>query len=317
MDAAVADCLARVPALRFLTRDWLSANHVLFLDGNGARHGAVLVDTGYGAQAAETVAFIEGALEGRPLAAVLNTHLHSDHCGGNAALQAAHDCVVLIPPGEADAVARWDEEALSYRATCQVCPWFSFDGLIAPGDVLRLGGVDWTVHAAPGHDPHSVMLFAPDARLLISADALWEQGVGVNFPALRGEPGFDAALATLDHIEALAPDCVLPGHGGAFTDVAGAIARSRKRLTGWRDDPAKHAMYALKVLIQFLLLERGRFTLDEITWVLTEADYARQANARFLNLPPAVLAQQVGESLQQSGAARFDGETLQLPVQAV
>ena len=39
----------------------------------------------------------------RPLDLLLNTHLHSDHCGGNAALQARHPGVrTLIPPGQAE-----------------------------------------------------------------------------------------------------------------------------------------------------------------------------------------------------------------------
>ena len=33
-----------------------------------------------------------------------------------------------------------------------------------------------------GHDPHSVILFEPQDRILISADALWEAGFGVIFP---------------------------------------------------------------------------------------------------------------------------------------
>ena len=54
----------------------------------------------------------------------------------------------------------------------------------------RLGGFDWQVISAPGHDPHAVILFNPDTRVLISADALWERGFGVIFPELEGESGF-------------------------------------------------------------------------------------------------------------------------------
>ena len=40
---------------------------------------------------------------------------------------------------------------------------------------------------APGHDPHAVMFFAPGDGILISGDALWEDGFGVVFPALFGD----------------------------------------------------------------------------------------------------------------------------------
>ena len=163
----LADCLARVPALRVLERGWLSANSIVFLDGNrlGADgpmlDGAAVVDTGYVSDASQTVALLRNTLSGRALSAILNTHLHSDHCGGNAAVQAAWACPILIPPGEAGAVAAWDTQALSYEATGQECPRFAWDALLTPGDTLQLGDASWEVHAAPGHDPHSIMLFAP------------------------------------------------------------------------------------------------------------------------------------------------------------
>ena len=44
--------------------------------------------------------------------------------------------------------------------------------------MLELAGITWQVLAGAGHDPHMVMLFEPEARILISADALWEDGFG-------------------------------------------------------------------------------------------------------------------------------------------
>jgi len=83
--------------------------------------------------------------------------------------------------------------------------------VVQPGTTVRLGLRDWQVHAAPGHDPHSVVLFEPQRRLLISADALWERGFGVVFPELEGEQAFAEVEATLDVIEQLQPEWVLPG----------------------------------------------------------------------------------------------------------
>ena len=58
-------------------------------------------------------------------------------------------------------VQSWDEDALSFRATGQQCPRFRFDGLLEPGQDVALGDSAWQVHAAPGHDPHSIILFEP------------------------------------------------------------------------------------------------------------------------------------------------------------
>ena len=53
---------------------------------------AALVDTGYATHAPQTLALVQQALGARPLDLIVNTHLHSDHCGGNALLQAAWPC---------------------------------------------------------------------------------------------------------------------------------------------------------------------------------------------------------------------------------
>jgi len=49
---------------------------------------ATVVDTGFCRHSEQTIALVDRALAGTPLARIVNTHLHSDHCGGNAALQA-------------------------------------------------------------------------------------------------------------------------------------------------------------------------------------------------------------------------------------
>ena len=109
------------PGLTVFERGWLSSNGVLL---RGADRSA-FVDSGYCTHADQTVALVRQALGGRPLDLLLNTHLHSDHCGGNAALQARHPGVrTLIPPGESAAVKAWDEDALSFKATGQRCERF-------------------------------------------------------------------------------------------------------------------------------------------------------------------------------------------------
>jgi glyoxylase-like metal-dependent hydrolase (beta-lactamase superfamily II) len=109
--------------MRVLERGWLSSNNILFL----GRDETALVDSGYLTHAPQTLALVGHGLQGRPLDRLINTHLHSDHCGGNAALQQAYHCRTTIPAAEADKVAAWDEDALSYVATGQQCARFRFD----------------------------------------------------------------------------------------------------------------------------------------------------------------------------------------------
>jgi len=170
-------------------RGWLSANNILFI----GRTETVLVDTGYVTHAPQTVALVRQALGGRGLDRIVNTHLHSDHCGGNAALRDAFGCRIAIPVFEADKVRAWDEDALSYRATGQQCPRFGFEETVSPGDMLVLGDLPWQALAAPGHDPHALLFWCEEQGVLIAGDALWQNGFGVIFPELAGEPGFGAS----------------------------------------------------------------------------------------------------------------------------
>ncbi len=238
-----------------LERGWLSSNNVLLHGEPG--EGATLVDSGHCAHAEQTLALVRHSLGGESLARLVNTHLHSDHCGGNAALQRAFGMPIQIPPGQWQAVLQWDEEALSYRPSRQRCERFTPDAQLAPGDTLRCGGRAWQVLAAPGHDPDSVMLFDAAHGVLISADALWENGFGIVFPELDGVHGFDDVATVLDQIERLPVQWVLPGHGAPFRDVTEALARARSRLAGFRADPARHDRHAAKVLLKFHLLEEG------------------------------------------------------------
>jgi glyoxylase-like metal-dependent hydrolase (beta-lactamase superfamily II) len=233
-------------------RGWLSSNNVL-LHGQGA--GAVLVDASHVLHAPQTVALLRQALGGERLATVVNTHLHSDHCGGNASLQREFGCQVRIPPGQWPSVLAWDEVALSYAPTGQRCERFVPDSALAPGQVLEAGGRRWQVLAAPGHDPHSIILFDDQDGVLISADALWERGFGVVFPELDGENAFDEVEQVLNLIESLDARIAIPGHGAPFGDVPAALQHARQRLAAFRAQPQRHARHAIKALIKYHLLE--------------------------------------------------------------
>lgn len=289
-------------------RGWLSANNVLF---TGREQSAVL-DTGYATHSAQTVVLVGDALAGRPLDLVLNTHLHSDHCGGNSALQRRYPEVsTLIPPGEAMAVQDWDEEALSFRATGQFCERFHFEGLLQPGSTIELGDLSWQIHAAKGHDPHSVILFEPGSGTLISADALWENGFGVVFPELLGEPSFDEVGATLDTIEALAPLHVIPGHGRIFHDVPAALRKARSRLEGFQRNPAKHARHAVKVLLKFKLLELQRVNRDDWNAWLAATPYFETVRSRFFSaFTLQELAEEILAELVAADAAAVNGSQI-------
>jgi glyoxylase-like metal-dependent hydrolase (beta-lactamase superfamily II) len=240
--------------LQVLQRDWLSANQTVFA---ACGRPCTVVDTGHARHAEHTLALLDHALGGAALQQVLNTHLHSDHCGGNAALQARWRVQTRVPAASHAAVAQWDEDRLSYRPSGQHCPRFAVDGVLVPGSQVRLGPTDWQVLAAPGHDPDAILLFEPQTRTLIAGDALWQNRLAVIFPELVEASGFAETRATLDLIERLAPRWVIPGHGEPFEDVAEALAGSRSRLSAFEADPRRHARHAARALLMFHLMELG------------------------------------------------------------
>ena len=304
------------PGLTVLERGWLSANNIVFAAQPGDREGAAVVDTGYVAHSEQTLALVADTLQGQPLARILNTHLHSDHCGGNAALQAAYPQVqTWIAPGQADDVRSWNEAALSYAPTGQDCPRFSITGVLQPGTTVQLSGRGWQIHAAPGHDPHSVIMFEPDSRTLISADALWENGFGVVFPEIEGQHAFDEVAATLDCIEQLKPLTLIPGHGSVFTDVDSALAIARRRLDGFVQSPERHASYAAKVLLKYKLLEWQQISLPAVHQWLQQTPYFGMLHQRyFAEQTQQQWAQSLVDSLIASGAAELQNADDATPV---
>jgi glyoxylase-like metal-dependent hydrolase (beta-lactamase superfamily II) len=288
-----------------LERGWLSSNNIVI---NGST-GCAVIDSGYCTHSAQTLLLVESALQGRPLDLLLNTHLHSDHVGGNAALQARYPALkTLIPPGHAQCVADWDIVKLTYQPTGQNCPQFRFDATLQPGTDVRLGDLLWQVHAAPGHDSHSVILFEPISRTLVSADAMWQRGFGVVFPELDGDDGFHEVAQTLDVIEALQPLLVIPGHGSPFTDVTEALARARQRLDGFVADPARHLQHAAKVLLKFKLLELQSVSQgDLLAWAEATPYVAKLVAQQYAGHSLDEALEVLVQDLVRAGAATLQG----------
>ena len=127
-------------------------------------------------------------------------------------------------------MTHWDNAALSFDATGQMCPRFNFDHTLSVGTGLRLGFQRWEIYGAGGHDPDAAIFFEPTSRVLISGDALWKNGFGVVFPELKGRNAFCDVGATLNLIEQFNPTKVIPGHGPVFKYNKQVLEVARRRL---------------------------------------------------------------------------------------
>jgi glyoxylase-like metal-dependent hydrolase (beta-lactamase superfamily II) len=297
-------------SLTVIERGWLSANNIVLV----TEDSTTVIDSGYDSHKVQTLALVKHALGGRKLDWLVNTHCHSDHMGGNAALQREYACHTTIPEGEAVLIRAWDEAELVLGPAGQTAERFSIDDTIASGDILEMGGIEWEAIHAPGHDMHAMMFYSPEHRILISGDALWQDGFGVIFPVLFAADGdysgFDATGATLERIAELEIQIVIPGHGAPFTDVAYALTRADSRLEYFRKDVTRLARHSLKALLTFTLLDKQRLELAGLADFLNSLGFFREVNDRFLGLNPQALAESLVADLEKAGAVKREDSTI-------
>ena len=290
------------PQLHVFVRDWLSANNILLK----SRDGHVLIDSGYVRHAPLTLALLASArgIGHEQLAFLVNTHCHSDHVGGNAAIVRRYGCPVAVPAAEAPFVERWDGRALLYDYCDQRVERFAVDHVL-PADTTHVwGDLEWQALAAPGHDMGALVFYNAEHRVLISGDALWEYGFGFVMPPEIDPAALPATRATIEMLGALDIRIVIPGHGEPFTDVAGALDRARKRVIAFEADSLRIARHALKVNLMFSLLDRQRMPLAEMADYVARIGIYREFNALFFRLPPSRLAELLVGELKKAGAAK-------------
>jgi glyoxylase-like metal-dependent hydrolase (beta-lactamase superfamily II) len=152
------------------------------------RERAVLIDTGFGG--GDLAGCVRGIAD-LPLA-VVNTHFHEDHAGGNPQFPAIH-------------IHRLDlEAARPLSAGCELVP-------IAEGLILDLGGRKLEVIEAPGHTRGSIVLLDSAASLLFAGD----NNNPIVWLFLAECLPLEAYLRNLERLEGRSGEfeTVLPGHG--------------------------------------------------------------------------------------------------------
>jgi glyoxylase-like metal-dependent hydrolase (beta-lactamase superfamily II) len=202
---------------------------------------------------------LAGPLAGKPVRRVLCTHHHADHTGLAGGMVRRDGAEFLTTAGE------WDCYVRLWRPDCpeRQAAWLSFfahagltpAGLaardwdrsppieaepppdtftrLADGDWLTIGGRLWRVLAGGGHTPEHLCLYRPEDGALIGGDHTLA-GLATSVTPVLFDPGRDcigAFLATTGQLLTLPRDSlVLPGHGGAYRDLHGALRDSRARI---------------------------------------------------------------------------------------
>jgi glyoxylase-like metal-dependent hydrolase (beta-lactamase superfamily II) len=300
--------IALPPQLHVFVRDWLSANHIVLR----SPAGHVVIDAGYHSHAPFTLQLLKSrhGLGADPLSLLVNTHCHSDHMGGNAAVQAAYGCPIAVPEGEAPLIEAWDVDGLWLSYAGQYAPRFRHDRIIRAGETHVWGDLEWEALAAPGHDMGALVFHNRRHRMLISGDALWQNGFGVVFPPEMDPRCLPATRATLDMIAELDIAAVIPGHGEPFTDVRTALERAYSRVGAFEADSVRMARHLLKVMLTFSLLAQRRIREADLPAYCESVPLYPDVNRRYLGLAPGALAQMLVGELERARAVRREGEWL-------
>jgi len=194
----------------------------------------------------------------RPIEKIILSHAHPDHMGGMQALLSELEPEV-IAIHETDFPYALEPEKLQFSFDIPLCkkrlvegearknhgpkgPDFDlidyFSSVNCPmchvkanrtvkeGDRIQIGFYSFEVLHTPGHAPGHISLYDRKKRILLAGDILGEM-VAWYAPSSGGVTGY---LESLDKVEALKIDLILPSHGDIITDARNVIRDTRKVL---------------------------------------------------------------------------------------
>ncbi len=223
-----------------------------------ADDGIVLFDTGIGGKdrlRQFDLALAQAGFGLEDVRLLVCTHSHTDHYGLAAPIVEGAGCELWMHPAWEHVRLHADDPAAAlehrievarqsgvpaaalerYRESRSGDEEIGIDAIVKPDRDL-LPGVEietdlgtWQVYETPGHAPSHVVLHQPERKLMISGDHLLGRTV-LFFDHGHSPDPVGEFLGSLDEIEPLDVDLVLPGHGRTFRDPAAKIAEARRQV---------------------------------------------------------------------------------------
>lgn len=150
-------------------------------------------------------------------AAILNTHGHSDHIAGNAAIKDRWpDCPLVIGVHEAEKLLDPMQNLSGLFGLSLISP--PADKTVADGDQYLAAGIEFQVREIPGHSSGHVVFVLPRERpvIVFGGDVLFAGGIGrTDFPG--GDFG-QLERGIREKLYSLPDDTIVyPGHGEPTT----------------------------------------------------------------------------------------------------
>lgn len=262
--------------------------------------GIVLFDTGIGGkgrlrQLDLALGQVDLGLEDVRL--VVCTHSHTDHYGLAAPICEAAGCELWMHPRWEHVRLLADDPAAALEQRLEVArqsgvPPASLeryrqarsdpsdtgidaikvpDRDLVPGVEVETDLGTWQVHETPGHAPSHVVLHQPERKLLISGDHLLGRTV-LFFDHGHSPDPVGEFLSSLDEVEPLDVELVLPGHGRPFRDPEAKIAEARRQVS------------ELDAKVREALAEGERTAFDVVASIIGDENTKTPASAWVLQI---------------------------------
>lgn len=253
-----------------------AVNSVVVENGAG---GALLIDTGLDDSHARKLLRAVGAAGLSP-SAILNTHSHADHHGGNAfILKRFPELMVFAPPLEAVVINHPLLEPLILFGASPP-PQLRTKFLLAPASPAQavesgrqeLGGVALNLLPVPGHaaDMYAVQL----NEVLYAADALFGLEALDRHPLTFCADSAAQKASAASLVESGAVQVVLPGHGAPTTnlpELVGANLAAYERTTAAVLSTVQHEGGSVDDLLARVSVRLGSHTSSAAAVVLNRA----------------------------------------------